>query len=365
MQRGERVGTKATAAQGSAYVFTRHVLLSMPATDRLHQLCSQLRAGDHAPSTHGAVTRAAAASAAGTEIAARLMANSETLPFSARRSAVYATHGMVACSQAAASEIGLRILQSGGNAVDAAVAIGAALNLTEGMSTGLGGDCFILFKPAGDPKVYALNGSGRAAASLTSAQVRADCAKTYGIADPDSIEDFPGDRSAAHIHSVTVPGAADGWASAVAKWGKLSLAEVLEPAAVLAEEGFPVSQWCSKGWGSTHLLDAGPYGKELLVPDGSAERGFRAPHAGEIFKNPSFAKVLRTLGSGGPEAFYTGYIGTCVCVCVCVCRASPLSLISPMEKLSSLCRVFPGQAIVDVVQELGGALTMYDVQNLR
>jgi hypothetical protein len=104
---------------------------------------------------------------------------------------------MVACSQPAASEIGLRILQSGGNAVDAAVAIGAALNLTEGMSTGLGGDCFILFKPAGDPKVYALNGSGRAAASLTSAQVRADCAKTYGIKDPDSIVEFPGDRSAA------------------------------------------------------------------------------------------------------------------------------------------------------------------------
>lgn len=132
-----------------------------------------------------------------TEIAARLMANDETLPFSARRSAVYATNGMVACSQPAASEIGLRILQSGGNAVDAAVAVGAALNLTEGMSTGLGGDCFILFKPAGDPKVYALNGSGRAAASLTSAQVRADCAKTYGIEDPDSIEDFPGDRNAA------------------------------------------------------------------------------------------------------------------------------------------------------------------------
>ena len=132
-----------------------------------------------------------------TEIAARLMVNDETLPFSARRSAVYATHGMVACSQPAASEIGLRILQSGGNAVDAAVAIGAALNLTEGMSTGLGGDCFILFKPAGDPKVYALNGSGRAAASLTSAQVRADCAKTYGIEDSDSIEEFPGDRNAA------------------------------------------------------------------------------------------------------------------------------------------------------------------------
>ena len=166
---------------------------AMAATQRLQQLTRQLCGGD-GPNTSPAAPAPAAATA--TDIAARLMANGATLPFSARRSAVYATHGMVACSQPAASEIGLRILQSGGNAIDAAVAIGAALNLTEGMSTGLGGDCFILFKPAGDPKVYALNGSGRAAASLTSAKVREDCAKTYGIADPDSIEEFPGDRTA-------------------------------------------------------------------------------------------------------------------------------------------------------------------------
>ena len=64
------------------------------------------------------------------------------------------------------------------------------------MSTGLGGDCFILYKPAGDAQVYALNGSGRAAASLTTDQVRRDCAATYGIEDPDSISEFPGDRTA-------------------------------------------------------------------------------------------------------------------------------------------------------------------------
>lgn len=56
----------------------------------------------------------------------------------------------------------------------------------------------------------------------------------------------------------------------------------------------------------SHLLDAGPYGKELLVPDDSTKSGYRPPAAGELFKNPSFAKVLRTLGSGGAEAFYTG-----------------------------------------------------------
>ena len=65
------------------------------------------------------------------------------------------------------------------------------------------------------------------------------------------------DCRGADIHSVTVPGAADGWANAVAKWGNLSLAEVLEPAAVIAEEGFPVSQFSSKAWGSRYHFRTG------------------------------------------------------------------------------------------------------------
>ena len=264
--------------------------------------------------------------------ASRILANAETLHFRGRRSPVYGVHGMVACSQPLASEIGLRILKSGGNAIDAAIAIGAALNLTEPMSTGLGGDCFILYKPAGDAQVYALNGSGRAAASLTTDQVRRDCAATYGIEDPDSISEFPGDRTASHIHSVTVPGAAAGWADAVERWGSMPLSEILEPAAVLAEEGFPVNQSCSHGWVSSveKLLAASANGAQVLVPDGSG--GHRAPGAGEIFANPLFASVLRELGAGGPEAFYTGRIG---------------------------------QAIVDVVQGEGGALTMEDLAAQR
>ena len=134
--------------------------------------------------------------------------------------------------------------------------------------------------------MYALNGSGRAAASLTAARVRADCAATYGIADADTIEDFPGDRTASHIHSVTVPGAAAGWADAVARWGSMPLSAVLEPAAILAETGFPVNQMCASGWQATasKLLSAGPYGRELLVADGAD--GFRAPH-GERALPPS------------------------------------------------------------------------------
>ncbi|MFH0850910.1 MAG: gamma-glutamyltransferase, partial [Candidatus Bathyarchaeota archaeon] len=84
------------------------------------------------------------------------------MKFNSRRSPVYGTHGMVASSQPLASMAGLRILQQGGNAADAAVAVAAALNVTEPTSTGIGGDCFCIFYDAKSRRVKGLNGSGRA-----------------------------------------------------------------------------------------------------------------------------------------------------------------------------------------------------------
>src|SRR5512141_1406525 len=90
-----------------------------------------------------------------------------TFSFASRRSAVYSRNGIVATSQPLASTAGLEILAKGGNAADAAVAAGAALNVTEPTSTGIGGDMFALFYSSDTKRITALNGSGRAPAKLT------------------------------------------------------------------------------------------------------------------------------------------------------------------------------------------------------
>src|ERR1044071_1911836 len=117
--------------------------------------------------------------------------------FSSRRSPVYSRNGIVATSQPLATAAGLEILSKGGNAVDAAVAAGAALNVTEPGSTGIGGDMFALFYSAEAKQVTALNGSGRAPAALTLDRLRKD--------------GFTSDLPPFHAHTVTVPGACAGW----------------------------------------------------------------------------------------------------------------------------------------------------------
>ena len=95
-------------------------------------------------------------------------------PFPIHRSAVYAKHGMVAASQPYAVNAGLKILRDGGNAIDAAIAVASTLAVTESCSTGLGGDCFLLFYEAKTKKVHALNGSGKSSASLTLGKLKHD-----------------------------------------------------------------------------------------------------------------------------------------------------------------------------------------------
>src|SRR5436190_6457843 len=134
--------------------------------------------------------------------------------------------GMVATSQRLASEAGVAVLKEGGNAADAAVAAAAALNLTEPISTGLGGDMFALFYDAQTRTITALNGSGRAPAALS-----IDLLRKQGL-DPLPIH---------HAHAVTVPGACAGWCDLIARHGRLPLPRILAPAIRLAEEGFPVA----------------------------------------------------------------------------------------------------------------------------
>ena len=212
-----------------------------------------------------------------------------TLLFNSRRSPVYGQKGMVASSQPLATAAGLEILAKGGNAADAAVAAGAALNVTEPSSTGIGGDMFALHYSADTKQVTALNGSGRAPAGLTLERLKQD--------------GFSMELPPFHAYTVTVPGACAGWFDLIERHGSLPMAEILAPAIRLAREGFPVAPISAHAWrwGAEHQLGAAPNGHELLLAG-------RAPGAGEIFRNPNLAQTFELVAGGGREAFYQGKI---------------------------------------------------------
>ena len=171
----------------------------------------------------------------------------EFISFPSRRSVVHSTKGMVACTQPLAARCGQKILEAGGNAADAAVAVAAGLNMTEPSSTGIGGDMFCLFYKAETKKVHALNGSGRSALDTTLESVCRDA----GL-EVNHHEQIPMNS----VHAVTVPGAAAGWVDTVQKFGsgKISLQDVLAPAIELGEEGFPVTELAATFVRTSHHL---------------------------------------------------------------------------------------------------------------
>ncbi|CCG82009.1 Gamma-glutamyltranspeptidase [Taphrina deformans PYCC 5710] len=217
------------------------------------------------------------------------------LHFPSRRSVVHSAGGMVSSTQPLANEAGYRVLAAGGNAADAAVAMAAALNVTEPSSTGVGGDLFCLFYEGATGRVRALNGSGRAPAASTLEAVRA-----AGIAGPE----IPYDD----ILGATVPGAAAGLVDVVERFGSgaLTLAQILQPAIDLAETGFPVSEISAYQWQASENLirRASDNHAEIL----SKSHPGRAPRAGEIMKNPTLAETFRTIAREGKDGFYRGRI---------------------------------------------------------
>lgn len=207
--------------------------------------------------------------------------------FDSRRSAVLAKNGMVATSQPLAAQAGLQMLIQGGNAVDAAVASAAALNVVEPESTGVGGDVFALIWNDDEKKVRALNGSGRAPAAASIDQLRAAGHRRMP-------QDGP--------FSVSIPGTVHGWETILEAHGSMPLAEVLKPAIRYSEEGFPVSDYIAWQWsGQGPRLSALPSGQEMLLNG-------RPPRQGEVIKLPTLAKTLRAVADGGSEAFYRGEI---------------------------------------------------------
>ena len=195
------------------------------------------------------------------------------LEFTSRRSPVLGRAGMVAASQPLAVAAGLKVLQMGGNAADAAVATAAALNVTEPTSTGLGGDAFALYYEAKTGQVHALNGSGRAPAALTLERLQR--------------EGLDRELPRFHPYTVTVPGACAAWCDLVERFGNLPLVKTLGPAIELAHEGFPVAPLTASSWrsGVAHQLSTAVNGVEMTI-DG------RARGAGEIFRNEGLAQTL-------------------------------------------------------------------------
>ena len=205
------------------------------------------------------------------------------------RSMVITRQGIVATEQPLASQIGATILAQGGNAVDAAVAANAAMGVFAPMANGLGGDLFVMVYEAKTGKLYGLNASGWAPAGLTP-----EFLKGKGISEmPQS-----------GIHSVTVPGVADGWDKLLKRFGRKTLPEVLAPAIHYAEEGFPVTEIFASYWADSEAkLRRDTNAARVYLPQG------RAPRTGEIFRNPDLAWSLRQVAAQGPKAVYAGPVG--------------------------------------------------------
>ncbi|KAF3913363.1 Gamma-glutamyltranspeptidase [Dactylellina cionopaga] len=225
---------------------------------------------------------------------------SELFKFQSRRSVVHSTKGIVSCTSPLAAQAGIKILQNGGNAADAAVAVAAALNVTEPTSTGIGGDAFMLFWNNSTKKITALNGSGRSPAALTREIVVEAEGVTTGT--------LPG-RS---IHAINVPGAASAWVDVVERVGSgnVSLAEVLAPAIELAENGYPVSEVTATLWkiGEKGLLEASPNGAEMLIPPNKSHDKVHAPAPGDIMVMKTLAQTFKAVAKDGKKGFYEGRI---------------------------------------------------------
>lgn len=229
------------------------------------------------------------------------------------RSTVYAPHGVIATSQPLATTAGLLVMQRGGNAIDAAVTAAAVLNLVEPHMTGIGGDLFALFWSAREKRLVALNASGRSGSLMTREEL---VKRGY-----DRVPAFGPEP-------ITVPGALSGWAALLEKYGTITLAQALEPAIRLAEEGFPVTPIIARQWSeAVELLASDEGAKATYLIDGT-----RAPRAGEWFRNPDLAKTFKQLAVSGPGALYGGPLGA---------------------------------KIVERVRALGGFLTLQDLANHR
>lgn len=225
------------------------------------------------------------------------------LKFNSRRSTVYSTRGIVASSQPLASAAGIKILSLGGNALEASIAVSAALCVVEPTSTGIGGDCFVLFQLKESKKVEGINGCGRAAAKLTIRDV-------FDLENNgNSLKRIPNQS----VLSITVPGAIAAWQDSFEKWGsgKVSFEQILQPAIDLANDGFGVHEIASDLWNKCEkkLISQNPKVDPLQNP---LLLNGKAPKEGDFIDNKPLADALRLIAKNGKKAFYEGPIADAI-----------------------------------------------------
>ena len=206
------------------------------------------------------------------------------------RSMVISREGIVAASQVLAAQAGAAVLAQGGGAVDAAIAANAVLGVVEPGMCGIGGDLFVLFREAKTGKLYGLNASGWAPRKMTRQALM-----------EKALKEMPREG----IHSVTVPGCADGWEKMHRKFGRRAWKSLFAAAIHYAEKGFPMQEMIQRSWESG-TLKKDTAGARVFLPGGIA------PKTGEIFRNPELGKAMRLLAERGAEAFYRGEIAEAI-----------------------------------------------------
>lgn len=215
--------------------------------------------------------------------------NFHQYPFPSQRMPVMASNGIVATSQPLAAQVGLSMLQRGGNAVDAAIATAVALAILEPTSNGIGSDAFALVWDG--TQLHGLNASGRAPAALNAARLR-----------DQGYEAIPSNGWL----PVTIPGAPAAWEDLNRRFGRLSLAEIMAPTIAYAEAGYPVSPIVAQGWSysANRYLPL----KDEAISGWAATfaRDGRAPRAGERWFSPAHARTLKIMAERGARDFYEG-----------------------------------------------------------
>jgi gamma-glutamyltranspeptidase/glutathione hydrolase len=210
----------------------------------------------------------------------------------ATRSPAVGTRGMIATSQSLASAAGLQVLQSGGNAIDAAVTAAGVLAVVEPSMNGIGGDLFALVFDGKTKRLHGLDASGRSPAAATPAEFA-----RRGLTEVPASGPLP----------VDVPGVVSGWEALLARFGTITMADALAPAISCARNGFPVAELMAAEWqAAAERLALDPAAARTFLPDG------KAPRMGQLFANPHLAHSLDALARDGAAAFYTGSIAAAI-----------------------------------------------------